>query len=301
MSVQPLPPETFDELAGRLRDQMPGMSAAHQRLAQRVLLDPEDAAFQSVTELAEAAGVNQSTVVRFAQAVGLPGFPALRRLCEQHLTRQAQLVRRFDELAAVDTTGRHYLEHTARLDQTNIKRTFARLDLAVWDEVVRGLSEARTVHVLGLRKSFSPAYLLWYLLQLTRDQVHCLAPGTGTLVDQLRRIGPDDLCVAISIQRYAQDTVAALALAHDAGATTVALTDNLASPLVRLARWTLLVDTAGTGVLRSMTAFTAVVQALAGAVAVQRGAESREALAMEEELLQRFHVYAHEPAPSGQG
>jgi DNA-binding MurR/RpiR family transcriptional regulator len=294
------PPQTFDELAERLRGLMPRLSAAHRQLAQRILSDPEGTAFQSIKDLAELVGVNQSTVVRFAQAAGLPGFPALRRLCEQHLTRQAQLVRRFDQLAELEATSREFLEHTAQLDRHNISRTFARVDMGMWDAIVAKISQARAVHVIGLRKSFAPAYLLWYLLQLTREDVFTVTPATGTLVDQLRRIGPGDVCLAISIHRYAHDTVAALALARDAGATTVALTDNPASPLAGLAYWTLLVDTTGAGVLRSMTAFIAIVQALAGAVAAHRGAKSRDALVIEEELLQRFNVYAQELSPPGQ-
>jgi DNA-binding MurR/RpiR family transcriptional regulator len=291
-------PQTFDELAERLRGLQPHLSSAQQRLARRVLGDPEGTAFQSVTELAGAANVDQSTVVRFAQAMGLPGFPALRRLCAQRLTEQALLVHRFDELAALDAGRGELLEHAAQLDQHNISRTFARVDLAVWDEIVRASGEARAVYVVGLRKSFGPAYLLWYLLQLTRDQVQSVTPATGTLVDQLRRIGPDDLCVAISIHPYALDTVAALTLAHEARATTLALTDTPASPLAQLATWTLLVDTTSSGVLRSMTAFVALIQALASAVATHQGARTRGELAVEETLLERFHVYAQEPGRS---
>jgi DNA-binding MurR/RpiR family transcriptional regulator len=295
----PSPPRSFEELAERLRELLPRLSSAQRQLARRVLGNPEDAAFQSVKDRAEAAGVNQSTVVRFAQTIGLPGFPALRRLCEEHLARQAQLVRRFDELATLETTPRDFLRDTVELDRHNLSRTFARLDLGMWNEVVRALSGARAVYVLGLRKSYAPAYLLWYLLQLTRDQVHSVTPGMGTLIDQLRRIGPEDACVALGIHRYAQDTVAAMEMASDAGALTVALTDNAASPLAGLARWTVLIDTASAGVLRSMTAFVAVVQALASAVAAHRGVESREAFAVEEAFLERFHVYVQD-APPGQ-
>jgi DNA-binding MurR/RpiR family transcriptional regulator len=103
-----------------------------------------------------------------------------------------------------------------------------------------------------------------------------------------------------SIHPYSSDTVAALELAYDARASTLALTDNPASPLVRLATWSLLVDTASVGVLRSMTAFVALVQALASAFATRQGTSSRDALAVEEALLERFHVYAQEPgSPPG--
>src|SRR5919198_2680690 len=116
------PPQTFDELAERLRELMPRLSAAPRQLAQRILRDPEGTAFQSIKDLAELVGVNQSTVVRFAQAAGLPGFPALRRLCEQHLTRQAQLVRRFDQGTQLEDDSRGFPERPGPLRRDNISR-----------------------------------------------------------------------------------------------------------------------------------------------------------------------------------
>ncbi|GAA0713922.1 MurR/RpiR family transcriptional regulator [Dactylosporangium roseum] len=107
--------------------------------------------------------------------------------------------------------------------------------------------------------------------------------------------------MAIAIHRYSADTVRAFRWAQRVGATTVTLTDNPSSPLAGGATHTFYVDTAGVAMLRSVTALTSLVQALATAVAVRRGADVQPALRDEEELLATLGTYADEghapPAP----
>lgn len=280
------PPASFAELTARIHEHGPGLTPSYRGLAQRVLQDPEGVAFLSVGDFAELNGVNMSTVSRFAKFLGLAGYPALRQLCEDHLRAQTRLVQRLD---AVTDSEAELWQRSVRFDEENITRTFARLgpdDIAL---AAQSISRARAVHVLGLRKSHSAAYLLWFLLQLVRDDVRLFTPGA--LVEQVREIRAGDALVAFGLHRYSRYTVLACQHAHACGATTVALTDNAASPLVPVADHVFLVDTAGPAVLRSMTAFVSLAQALAGTVAAQCGTASREALTTEESLLEHFGVY----------
>ncbi|MDA3624680.1 MurR/RpiR family transcriptional regulator [Saccharopolyspora oryzae] len=284
-------PETFDELAALLRARLPGLTRSQRLLAERVLADPEGVAFMTVTELAAAIGVNESTVVRFATGLDLDGFPGLVRLCRERLREQAQLLRRFANLESFAAQARHPIELAAAFDQANITRSMARVDRPAWQATVTALAEAPRVHVMGLRKCYSVAHLLGYLLGLVREDVSVLDGAHGTLTDQLRRVREGDCFVGISIHRYSADTVRAFEWASGRGATAVALTDNPASPLVRTAEHAFYLDTTGVSVLRSMTAFVALVQAMATAVAAERGTEARSALLVEEELLDSFEVY----------
>lgn len=291
-------PATFDELAALLRQEMPSLTPSHRLLAELVLADPEGIAFMTITELAATVRVNESTVVRFAARLGLEGYPALSRVCRAKLRDEAQLLRRFAgvEEAAGDAT-RDPLELAASFDHANITRTLARVDRATWDGAVAALADAPRVHVLGLRKCFSAAFLLGYLLRMVRDEVTTLAAGVGTLLDDVRRIQAGDCFVAISIHRYAADAVRALHRAQQVGATTVVLTDNPSSPLVDGTDHVFYVDTSGVAVMRSMTAFVALVQTMANAVAAARGTAARATLAREEELLDQFVAYWEPPAP----
>ncbi|MGW4767733.1 MurR/RpiR family transcriptional regulator [Nocardia sp. NPDC004278] len=283
---------SFDELAVEIRRRMDSLSAAHKKLAQRVLSDPEAVAFMTVSELAGAVDVNEATVVRFANGLGLKGYPGLTRLCRERLQEQAQLLRRFDNLEHLVAEGVGMREQTVALDQANIARTFARIDEAMWDSAVDRLAHAPRVHVIGLRKCHAPAYLLTYLLRMLREDVSAIDATVGTLTDELRRVRAGDCFVAMSIHRYSLDTVRAAQWARQRGAHVIALTDTALSPLAVSAHDTFYIDASSASILRSMTAFTSLTQAMTGDVARILGHEVRSTLLEEEKLLDEFGVYA---------
>lgn len=284
-------PQSFDELLAELHRRGRTLTPSQRRLAERVMADPEGVAFMTVSELAHAVGVNEATVVRFAASLGLDGYPGLTRLCRERLREQAQLLHRYNSLEQLTAEGGDPLERAVALDQANIARTFARIAPEQWQQTVTALAEAEHVHVMGLRKCHAPAYLLGYLLGMIREEARTIAAGAGSLTDELRRVRAGDCFVAVSIHRYSAETVKALAWARERGARCVALTDNPGSPLAATAHHPFYVDAAGPSVLRSMTAFTALVQALATGVAQERGLQARSTLLQEEELLEEFGVY----------
>ncbi|MGW1027770.1 MurR/RpiR family transcriptional regulator [Streptomyces sp. NPDC002577] len=283
-------PDTFDELAARLQERSVKLTPSQRLLAERVMADPEAVAFMTVSDLASAVGVNEATVVRFATGLGLGGYPGLTRLCRERLRQQAQLLRRYAE-DQPDTEGGDLLERAVAQDRANVSRTFARIERAEWDAAVRALAEAPRVHVMGLRTCHAPAHLLGHLLRTLREDVETVGGGVDTLADDLRRVRQGDCFVAVSIHRYAAETVRAFEWARTRGARCVALTDNPGSPLAPIADHAFFVDAAGPSVLPSLTAFTSLVQALAAGVGHVRGRE-RPAPLHQEELLESFGVYA---------
>jgi DNA-binding MurR/RpiR family transcriptional regulator len=292
-------PRTFDELIAVLQQTFASLTPSQKLLAERVMSDPEGTAFLTISEMAAAVGVNEATVVRFATSLGLPGYPGLTRLCQQRLCEQAQLLRRFANLEQLGDGDRDPLELATRFDQANIMRTFARIDRSSWSAAVHALATAGRVQVMGLRKCHAVAFLLGYLLRLVRDDVEVPTPAAGTLTDDLRRLRRGDCFVGISIHRYSADTVKAFRWAQRVGATTIALTDNPASPLALHATHTFYFDTTGVAVLRSVTAFTALAQALATAVAAECDTDVRSGLRLEEDLLRFWGVYAADDTPAG--
>lgn len=298
------PPDTFDDLVALLHQRRGDLTPSQRLLADRVMVDPETVAFMTVTELASAVGVNESTVVRFATSLGLDGYPGLTRLCRARLREEAQLLRRFTSMQALATETHDPLELpadydpldvAAAFDQANIARSLARIDRATWSRSVAALADAPRVHILALRKCHAVGYLLGYLLRMARDDVETLGAGGSTLVEELRQVRAGDCFVAVSVHRYSRATVRGFDWARSQGATTIALTDNPASPLTHAADHGFHLDTTGVAVLRSLTAFTTLVQALANAVAVERGPLTRETLQAEEALLDRFEIYEHGP------
>lgn len=283
-------PETYDALVALVHARLPDMSRSNRLISERVLADPEGIAFMTVSDLAATVDVNESTVVRFATGLGLKGFPGLTKLCRDKLSAEAQLLRRFSSVERGRDNG-SLLQQAADYDQANVARTLARVDAVQWESAVAALAQAPQVHVFGLRKVHSVAYLLAYLLGMVRDGVSLVTPAAGTLIDDLRRVSPDDAFVGISIHRYMREGVQGFRWAADVGATTIALTDNASSPLVRDADYVFYADTAGVAIMRSVTGFIALVQALANGVAASLGDSARSTLEREEALLDHFSIY----------
>jgi DNA-binding MurR/RpiR family transcriptional regulator len=284
-------PQTFSQLSAILHERRETLSKANRKIADRVLTDPEATAFMTISELAAAAGVNEATVVRFAASLGLNGYPGLLRLCREHLKEQVQLLERLDSLESFAAEERDPLERALAFEEANLRRSFSRIEPAQWEQAVTALATAPRVHVIGFRVCFSVAYLLGYLLEMVRDDVHILDNAAGRLPKDLRRIRKGDCVVAISLHRYTADTIAAFNYAREQGATTIALTDNSASPLAHGATATFLVDASGESIPRSVTALISLAQVLVSSAAAELNTSARSALVLEEKLLERLSVY----------
>ncbi|GHF44190.1 DNA-binding MurR/RpiR family transcriptional regulator [Amycolatopsis bartoniae] len=257
------PPGSYQELTELLRGRLPKLAAGQRRIAHLVLADPEGTAHRGITEAARLVEVNESSITRFANSLGLSGYPDLMELCRVWLAEQAQVARRTDE--PVEPPG-GLLSATLEQEQTNLARTFGRLDRASWLHAVALLADADDVHVLGLRGSAPVAALLARGLR-ARQFGACL-------VDELPRV--TGVLVAVSVRRYAADTVRAVEYAKERGVPVVALTDNAASPLVEYAHAALFAEVTGVGGTRSLTALAALAQALAREVALRRGNSAPE-------------------------
>jgi DNA-binding MurR/RpiR family transcriptional regulator len=287
-------PTTLSQLHRLLRERMDGFAPGQQRIARLLLADAEGCAFRTISEFAQQAQVHESSIVRFANALGLGGYRDLVELSRQQVREQAQLVQRFDRASASGESANDLILTVSDSDQRNIARTFANVDEQVWERTVALLAAAPGVHVIGLRKCFTVAYLLAYLLRLVRPDVRQLGITSGLIVEELRDVRQGDLLVGVSIHRYSSETVTAVEYAATKGVDVVVLTDNPASPLARHSDLCFYVECGGVGILRSLSAFVSLVQALATAAAVRLGANSRSALLLDEQLLTDLQVYACE-------
>jgi DNA-binding MurR/RpiR family transcriptional regulator len=117
----------------------------------------------------------------------------------------------------------------------------------------------------------------------------------GTLFDQLARLGPGDLLVAISLAPYTRQTVLAVEQAARQGVPVLALSDSLLSPLVKVAGQTLLFRAQGASYFQSMVGALALAEALVAAVAVRGGVKVLSHLQSVQEQLVSQGAYWEKP------
>lgn len=276
----------YDELSPQLR-----------QAARYLLANPEEIALTSMRRIAAHAGVKPSTMVRLARAVGFEGFEEMREPFRRWLRGgEGAYEARARSLRDRGASGIEAL--LREIQQADATALAATVGPATADQVLQAaatLNGARRVYVLGLRSCYALSHYFHYAYAMVRENV-CLVDGSGgTFLDSLRGLGPQDVLLAVSFRPYTRETVMAVEIAVEAGATVVALTDSAVSPIARPARHVLLADTTSPNFFQSLVAAQSLVQQLLGAAVACIGDEGLEAIKESERRLKQFDAYWQEP------
>jgi DNA-binding MurR/RpiR family transcriptional regulator len=153
------------------------------------------------------------------------------------------------------------------------------------------IASAERVFCLGLRSSFSVAYIFHYVQSLFGTASVLVDGAGGTGIDVLRTSGAADVMLAITVNPYNRYTVRAARYARERGMRIVAVTDSEMSPLAALADETLIVRTETPSFFHTMAVAFAAVECLAALVAARRGARTLAAIAASEKHLAAFDVF----------
>jgi DNA-binding MurR/RpiR family transcriptional regulator len=257
------------DLGARLIDIHQTGSASHRAIADELLRNPVIGASQSIEDLAAATGVSTATLSRFARALGFDGFPELRLALADTLQGLLMPVEKLkgalSRLASDDP-----LRESLQQSLGNLRATAESLEPATIGRIVRRLSEARSIYVLGFGLSAHLASLLTLGLQPFCRQLTNVVEfgGTENAAGRLMNLEAGDLLIAISFPRYAADAVHLTKFAADKGAAIAAITDSVASPLAPMADELLLAPSAHPILSSSNLAAVLVIEAVVAAFMV---------------------------------
>ncbi|WRZ88748.1 MurR/RpiR family transcriptional regulator [Streptomyces sp. NBC_01007] len=207
----------------------PRLSPGQRRIAQYLIEHITEAAFLSITDLAERVGVSQPSVTRFAAAVGFSGYPALREslqaiaLSTLGSTPGTPAEVTSNELQAAVDAEIENLE--------NLRRDFADPDQVI--RVGRALSKSAPLTVLGLRISVSLAEYFAYAARRIHPDVRVVTRGGSVAYDALlqSREAGGTWVLAFGMPRHAQETLTAMRVARSAGLQVALITDLGLGPL----------------------------------------------------------------------
>jgi DNA-binding MurR/RpiR family transcriptional regulator len=218
---------------------LPSLTPAAARIAQLVRDDPARVSRMSISELSEAAGTSESTIVRTARTLGFPGYSQLRLALAVAGAREVDskptLAADIEQGDSLDVV----VAKLAAAEQDALRATVGQLDAGVLESVVDKISGARRVDVYGVGVSGLVAADLWQKLHRIGVICHVHTELHQALTSAVL-LGPDDVAVAISHSGQTADVLDPVRRAKKNGAGTVALTSRPRSPLARMADHTLL-------------------------------------------------------------
>ncbi len=278
------------DLRNRINEQYRQMSKGQKLLAAFITDHYDQAAFFTAAQLGAQVGVSESTVVRFASALGYKGYPEFQKVLGAEVQKELNSTER-TETSYGRLSDSKILSTMLKADRERIKKTMEQIDAAAFEQAVSLIAKARRVYVIGLRTCGPVADLFAYYLNLIRDQVTLLRMSTDNdIYEQMIRIGKDDCIVGISFPRYSMRTLRAMEFANERNAKVITITDNVYSPMNLYSSCNLIAVSDTTTLIESMVAPISVVNALLVALASRHKKDVSRNLETLEEIWRDYQT-----------
>ena len=268
------------------------LSKSHRRIAEYILQHYDKAVFMTAAKLGEMVNVSESTVVRFAVALGYEGYPELQQALQELVRHRLTATQRFE--MSSDISQEEVLSTVLKADMQNIRSTIDGIDNAAFLRAVQVISGARRIYILGLRSAAPLAQFAGYYLHYIFDDVRVVAAGSTDVFEAISRIEASDVLLGISFPRYSSRTIEAMSFARSRHAQVIGLTDGPMSPLHEVADICLSMRTDMASFVDSMAAPMSMINALIVALGIQNREALNARFKQLEEVWDAYSVYMNE-------
>ncbi|MDU3803921.1 MurR/RpiR family transcriptional regulator [Paraclostridium bifermentans] len=278
------------QLIDDIQKQYPRLSKGQKLIAQYLISSYDKVAFMTASKLGEEVGVSESTVVRFANALGFSGYPKLQDALQELIKNKLTTVQRV-EMNQEYSDDCKILSKVLKSDIDNIKDTLENLDERMFQQASDKFLNARKIYILGMRSSFSIAQYLGFYLDIILDNVHIIRMDMGDAFEQVVRITEEDVVVAISFPRYSKKSYQVVDYARSKGAHIISMTDSLFAPIATVADTTLLVKSNMASFVDSLVPALSLSNALVVSIGMKEKDDIKEYFDDLEKIWEKFSVY----------
>ncbi|SDO79964.1 transcriptional regulator, RpiR family [Phyllobacterium sp. YR620] len=267
-------PRDFDALRTMILDRREVLPKRLAQIAAYALSNPDEIAFGTAASIAQTAGVQPSTLIRFAQHLGFDGFTSLQAVFRERLReRQTSYEERLSALRG-DTHGlsknRTILNGFLTAATHSIETISHNVEEDVLERAVDILSAAETIYLLARRRSYPITAYMAYAFGKLKIRNQLIESTAGIDPEIISFAGPRDAAIAISFSPYASATIEHAAALSARNVPVVAITDSAFSPLAQSASvWFEAAEGDFSG-FRSLSGTMALAMALTVSVAEKR-------------------------------
>jgi DNA-binding MurR/RpiR family transcriptional regulator len=266
-------------LRERIQGQYDVLSVVDRKLADVVLAHEKDLLAYNATELAALAGVSKASTARFFKRLGFVDFLAFR----QHQRNSAPQPSPLYRMARQGTRGSPLQQHIAQDAQQLQAMADTVTDPGV-QQAAKLLVGARRVWVVGYRNGYMAAFYAQALLSQLRADVHLLNEGSGEDAELLAEIQRGDVLLAMDFRRRTRRLSQVVAIACDAGASLVLVSDARVSALAARAQALFICPPQGEAIFDSYVGAISLINYLATAALAQVPKKARARMAVIEQV-----------------
>ncbi len=279
------------DLISNIQGQYARLSKGQKLIAQYILNNYDKVAFMTACKLGETVGVSESTVVRFANALGYSGYPKLQDALQELIKNKLTTVQRVEMARSEYSDDATILNKVLKSDIDNIRDTLEGIDKDAFKCAAESILKARKIYILGMRSSFTIAQYLGFYLDIILDNVHIVRMDMGDAFEQVVRMNEEDVLISISFPRYSRKSYQVAKYAKSKGAHIISITDSMFSPVASLSDNILLVKSNMASFVDSLVPALSVANALAISVGMKEKEDIKEYFNDLETIWKEYAVY----------
>ncbi len=225
----------IENIIARIRLSYKSMGPMSKAIADFILAQPQRVMAMSVTELSEATGASQGSVVNFCQNLGLSGFQQLKLSLAQAVVQPVQYIHEdLERSDDIETVCRKVFHGGIQA----LRDSMSALEPKSIAAAVQLMRSAKRIEIYGIGSSAPIAEDAHYrMLRIGLDAKAVTDSHVQAI--SASRTTPDVAVLTISHTGSTRETVVATQLAKEAGAKTVVLTNFGRSPIQAFADVTL--------------------------------------------------------------
>lgn len=261
------------------------LSPSYRRIADYLLNNHREAAFMTAAQLGRAAGADTTSVVRFAQRLGYPGFPELVAEIREEVKRELRMV--YDSVSEDNALAAQF-QRSLIEDRKNLDHILSHLDGREVEAIVRLIASAPRILIVG--ESAALMLAEQFALRLCSLGLHAWALQEDGLTRMTLSnfLQPQDLVIGLAPIMISEGVGVVLRLAREAGSQTSAIASTASIRAAQIAEHVLYAPSRAPGLFYSTTGLTAVINALVQSVTLLLSETSTSGAMRVDHLLARY-------------
>ena len=257
-----------------------GLSPKLRMAAEFVVENPDEVATRSLRQIAKAANLTPPTLSRLARALDCETYEDLREICRGEMKRRHRvladkaqaLLQLSSEGAPGGKSGVFLVQAHSALD--NIQDLMESVELDKLRATADTLVRARKVVLFGTSSGLAMVSYFRCMAAMAFDHWRVAGTDGALWASEMAKLGPEDVVLVVSLRPYGSCPVDAAKIARDAGATVIAITDNLRSPYAGIATRCFIVKTDSPQFYPSHVALLVLIEGLMGMVVRRAGKQA---------------------------
>ncbi|MEM1485659.1 MurR/RpiR family transcriptional regulator [Oscillospiraceae bacterium PP1C4] len=270
----------------KIREGTASYTDTEKKLAQYILEHINEVTLSSAQALGDCVGVSAAAVIRFSKKLGYNGFTAMKvDLAKDDMPD----IVTFDDMILQEDSMETVIKKAENLNTMLQNQAYRLINSESLEKAVQILLNSRTVYLFGITGSGNVCMdLMQKLSRINRQTIY--HSDFHNQMAATAHITPEDVAIAISYSGKTNEVNAAMRLAKEKGAATIAITQFKKSPLTKLADILLYIPTAERdlrlGAIASRNASLIVTDLLYLGLAKSDISQTREYLVKTKEVIQ---------------